>query len=132
MARILVIDDDPQIRTSIRRVLEREGHEVLEAEDGRQAIALVGRQTCDLVITDINMPEMDGIEVIMALAENRPGLPVIAVSGGGKLPKELLLSSAGVLGAVTTLGKPFDIAELVAAVRGALAPSGPSGDSTDA
>lgn len=131
MAGILVIDDDDQVRTSLRRVLERAGHEVVEAADGKTAVALVSERPCDLVITDINMPEMDGIEVIMALAGRRPGLPVIAISGGGKVPKELLLSSAGLLGAVTTLSKPFEMEELIEAVNQALVPRGRGRDSTD-
>lgn len=121
MATILIIDDEPDVRTAVRRVLERSDYAVLEAGDGKEALSLAAERGCDLVITDINMPEMDGIEVIMTLAERNPGLPVIAISGGGKLPKELLLSSAGLLGAVTTLSKPFEMSELLAAVSTALA-----------
>jgi FixJ family two-component response regulator len=73
---------------------------------------------------------MDGIEVIIALSEKMPGLPVIAISGGGKVPKELLLVSANLLGAVTTLSKPFEVAELIAAVELALASRRREGDST--
>ena len=100
-----------------------------EAADGRQALRAVLSRGCDLVITDINMPEMDGIEVIMALSERRPGLPIIAISGGGRLPKDLLLTSADMLGAVTTLAKPFDIPDLIAAVERALAETDHDGDS---
>jgi DNA-binding NtrC family response regulator len=119
MAIILVIDDEKAVRDTMRRLLERRGHEVREAANGREA--LKAPPDYDLVITDINMPEMDGIEVIMALAERRPGLPVIAISGGGRLPKDLLLSSADMLGAVQTLPKPFDLTELNEAVDRALA-----------
>jgi len=130
MATILVIDDEAQVRTTMRRVLERYGHEVVEAADGRQALQAIVGTPCDLVITDINMPEMDGIEVIMALSERQPGLPIIAISGGGRLPKDLLLTSADMLGAVTTLAKPFEVPDMIAAVERALAESGPDGDST--
>lgn len=111
MARVLLIDDDDTVRSAMARAVALGGHEVLQARDGRQAIREAEGRELDLVITDINMPEMDGIEVILTLAERRPGLPVIAVSGGGRMPKEVLLSSAGILGAVKTLGKPFDLAE---------------------
>lgn len=120
MPSILIIDDERDVRATIRRVLERADYRVLEAGDGREALEVASSTPCDLVITDINMPEMDGIEVIMTLAEKTPGLPVIAISGGGKLPKELLLASADLLGAVTTLSKPFEISELLDAVRTAL------------
>jgi len=130
MATILVIDDEAPVRATMRRVLERHGYEVAEAPNGREALKAVGTTGCDLVITDINMPEMDGIEVIMALSERRPGLPIIAISGGGRLPKDLLLTSADMLGAVTTLAKPFDIPDLIGAVERALAESDRGGDST--
>ena len=128
MATILVIDDETAVRDTVRRLLERQGHEVREAANGREALR--ASADYDLVITDINMPEMDGIEVIMTLAERQPGLPVIAISGGGRLPKDLLLSSADMLGAVTTLPKPFDLTELIGAVDRALASRGRQGDST--
>lgn len=127
MATILLIDDETAVRDTMRRLLERYGHEVREAANGREA--LKAPPEYDLVITDINMPEMDGIEVIMALTERRPGLPVIAISGGGRLPKDLLLSSADMLGAVTTLPKPFDLSELIEAVDAALASGETGGDS---
>lgn len=130
MAIILVIDDEKAVRDTMRRLLERRGHEVREAANGREA--LKAPPDYDLVITDINMPEMDGIEVIMALAERRPGLPVIAISGGGRLPKDLLLSSADMLGAVQTLPKPFDLTELNEAVDRALASGGTDGGSAAA
>jgi DNA-binding NtrC family response regulator len=130
VATILVIDDDDAVRGGVRRLLERSGHVTIEAAEGRKALLLCEAVDVDLVITDLNMPEMDGIEVIMALAERRPGLPVIAISGGGKIPKELLLHSAGLLGAVTTLAKPFELLEIRDVVEKALASRRPGGDST--
>jgi DNA-binding NtrC family response regulator len=130
VSRILVIDDDPSVRDVISRVLEDEGHTVAQASEGKVAMVAFAASRFDLVITDINMPEMDGIEVIMALSERRPGLPIIAISGGGRLPKDLLLTSADMLGAVTTLAKPFDVPDMIAAVERALAESGHDGDST--
>lgn len=132
MARILIIDDDTPVRTTLRRVLERDAHVVLEAPNGKEALKVVEREPCELVITDINMPEMDGIELIVTLVERWPSLPIIAISGGGKLPKDVLLLDADLLGAVTTLPKPFDLSQLKAAVDQALARPGSGGDSTPA
>ena len=121
MARVLVIDDDVEVRSAVVRILEHLGHSVVQAGDGRQAMGLFRADPTDLVITDINMPEMDGIEVMNALREMKAGVPVIAMSGGGRMPKEILLSSAGLLGAVETLEKPFLMADLTAAIERALA-----------
>ena len=121
MARILVIDDDDEVRRGVVRMLDRMGHDVEQAADGRQAMVLFEADAPDLVITDINMPEMDGIEVINQLRQMQAGVPIIAMSGGGRMPKEILLSSAGLLGAVGTLEKPFLMADLTSAVEEALA-----------
>lgn len=117
MARVLVIDDEASVRAGVARYLRTRRHDVLEATDGAEALRLVAKADLDLVITDINMPDMDGIEVILRLADDRPGLPVIAISGGGRMPKEVLLASAGVLGAVRTIEKPFELSELRLAVE---------------
>lgn len=114
------MDDNADVRTGMRRALVRLGHEVVAAADGREALRALEGDPCELVITDINMPEMDGIELILALSERWPGVPVIAISGGGLLPKELLLASAEVLGVVTTLPKPVGVSDLEAAVNRAL------------
>ncbi|HSW27855.1 MAG TPA: response regulator [Longimicrobiales bacterium] len=121
MARILLVDDHDECRRALNRALQRMGHEVTQAADGRQAVAALDGTPHDLVVTDINMPGMDGIELILAVGRRWPGVPIIAVSGGGMLPKELLLDNAAVLGAVTTLPKPVDLGELHAAVDRALA-----------
>ena len=121
MARCLVIDDDTEVRVGVVRILEKHGHDVVEASNGRQAMALFEAEAPDLVITDINMPEMDGIEVINRLREMKAGVPIVAISGGGQMPKEILLSTAGVLGAVETVEKPFLMAEFMSAVERALA-----------
>jgi CheY-like chemotaxis protein len=121
MPRILVIDDDRGVRGGVVAYLQRLGHEVVEAADGLQGMKALGSQPVDLVITDINMPDMDGIEVIAQLRDAANGVPVIAMSGGGLFAKELLLANAEMLGAVHTLAKPFDLDDLGAAVREALA-----------
>ena len=122
MARVLVIEDDSAVRNLVTRMLDRVGHEVVEATEGRQGLELFASAPADLVITDINMPGMDGIEVITAFRRLRAGVPIIAISGGGLMPKELLLSNAAALGAVEVVSKPFEISQLVGAVDRALAP----------
>lgn len=120
MARILLVDDIEQVRRAMGRALERRGHEVETAGDGKRALAALGAAPHDLVVTDLNMPDMDGIELILAIKDRWPGVPVIAVSGGGMMPKEVLLKNAEILGAVTTLAKPVDLEDLYAAVDAAL------------
>lgn len=116
MRRILVVDDDPQVRRGLSRALHQSGYEVVEAANGREAMAILRQDPPDLVITDINMPEMDGIEIINELRAAGTPVPVIAISGGGRLPKELLLGDASILGAVATLEKPFELAALLGTV----------------
>lgn len=120
MARVLVIDDESGVRRGVARILERMGHEVEQAEDGVVAMRLFDAEPHDLVVTDINMPEMDGIEVILKLLHGDQDVRIIAMSGGGQLPKELLLVDADLLGAVATIPKPFEVEGLMAAVTGAL------------
>lgn len=120
MARVLVIEDDTGVREALARGLTRAGHEILPAADGRRGLAEFERAPFDVVVTDINMPEMDGIEVITALRRLGSSVPVIAISGGGLLPKELLLSTASTLGAVEVIPKPFEMSALLEAVDRAL------------
>ncbi len=120
MARILLIDDEDQIRRMLRRALEMEGHEVLEARNGTQALRLHEATPVELVITDILMPEMDGIEILLALRRDAPRLKVIAVSGGGRLGQMTPLEAARPLGAFASLRKPFELEELMELVKRAL------------
>jgi CheY-like chemotaxis protein len=117
----MVIEDDDAVRGLVIRMLERVGHEVVATPDGREALRMFGQEPTDLVITDINMPGMDGIEVISAFRAMKAGVPIIAISGGGLMPKELLLSSAAAMGAVEVVSKPFEISRLIGAVDSALA-----------
>jgi DNA-binding NtrC family response regulator len=121
MARILVIDDDEQIRSVLRRALEGEGHEVLEAGDGTEALRLHRATPADLVITDILMPKKDGLEVLLALRRGSPRLKVIAMSGGGRHGQMTSLEAARPLGAFASLSKPFKLDAMIEAVRRALA-----------
>ncbi len=120
MARALVIDDDEEHRTLVRQILGKMGHEVEEATDGAQDLRLVGKRRPDLVLTDINMPGLDGHDVISALRVLHAKMPVIAVSGGGAIAKDELLLKAAKLGAVEVIMKPFEFRQLAGAVSRAL------------
>ena len=106
MARILVVDDDPQLRKMVALLLANEGHTAIEASDGRKAMEVHRRDPVHLVITDIVMPDQEGMETIDALREGWPDLPVIAISGGLANSK-IYLALAAKLGARRTLAKPF-------------------------
>lgn len=127
MVRVLLVDDHDDVRVTLTRALKRLGHEVAQASNGAEALRALRDTPCDLVITDINMPEMDGIELVLAIRSERADLPVIAMSGGGMLAKELLLADADALGAVLTLEKPISVADLASAVDHAMA-APPRGD----
>jgi CheY-like chemotaxis protein len=83
MARILLIDDDEPVRTTLRLTLEHFGHTVIEARDGTEGLALFQHANADLVITDIVMPEKDGLEVLRELRRMHPSVKIIAISGPG-------------------------------------------------
>jgi len=119
MATILVIDDQKPILTLLRDALERDGHEVLEAVNGRLGLALYRERSADVIITDILMPEMNGLELILELTRSFPNVKVIAMSGG--LESEGGPNAAKLLGARQTFQKPFDIRALLDAVRYELA-----------
>ncbi len=122
MASILIIDDQPEILRVLTKVLEGAGHSVTEAADCKRALRYFAGRPTDLVVTDICMPEMDGIEFLMRLREAFPETPVVAMSGGGRIPKENLLGAASLLGAVDTLEKPFTAEQVLTAVERALGP----------
>jgi CheY-like chemotaxis protein len=120
MLRVVVIDDELGIRRSLRVLLGRYGYEAYEAADGLEGLRLCRELAPDLVITDIHMPGADGIEVIAALHATRPALPIIAISGGDQTATLNLFGSAGLLGAVGSLRKPFTVTEVLQAVSLAL------------
>ena len=120
MASILVIDDDQSIREVLRKVLERAGHTVSEAADGKAALRSFAGDPTDVVITDIYMPEMDGIEFLIRVREAFPEARIIAMSGGGFLDQESVLDAASKLGAVGVLEKPFSPEECLEVVQTAL------------
>ena len=116
-SRILVIDDDPLIRAALRGILEPVGYSVQEAANGREGIDLYRESQADLVITNIVMPEMDGLEVIRELHGVRPGLPLIAISGYDPKDESGYLSLAEEYGALKSFSKPFDRDEVLEAVK---------------
>src|SRR4051794_4604901 len=119
MADIVVIDDEPRYRRLIAQVLTGAGHEVRQAADGAEGLALCRERMPDLVITDIVMPRMEGIETILQLTRQRPGVAVLAISGAE--PASVYLRAATALGAAASLPKPFTVDQLLAAVDGLLA-----------
>lgn len=121
MASILVIDDNPEFREILRSHLEANGHRTFLASDGEQGLALLEREAIDIVLTDILMPQRDGLEVLREAKRRWPGLPVIAISGGGWIGANELLSMADRLGADTILQKPVRRDDLLSAVDEALA-----------
>ena len=117
MSRILVIDDEKQIRAMLREALELSGHEVLEASNGQEGVRVYQEHPADLVITDILMPEKEGLGCILELRRLDPDVRVIAISGGSRLHSMDVLEVARRCGARRTFWKPFDVGKVVAAVR---------------
>ncbi len=122
MARILVIDDDSQIRTMLRRALERAGHVVADAADGAGGLQQFAADPADLVITDIFMPGQDGIETIRALRRTDAAVKIICITGADGSGMLDLGEHAVLLGAVSTLRKPFELTDLIKTVAQALQP----------
>lgn len=113
MARILVIDDEDQTRNMLLQVLQRAGHEVVTARDGSEGLQLYHTTLADLIITDILMPEKEGLETIIELRREFPNVKIIAMSGGGHKGNLNFLQAAKRLGAQRTLQKPFHLQEVI-------------------
>ncbi len=109
MARILIIDDDSQIRFIIRELLENSGYTVEEASDGDEAIKLNHKKAFDLIITDIIMPGKEGIQTIQEFKKDNPNVKIIAISGGGHIGPSVYLDMAQKMGADLSIPKPFDL-----------------------
>src|SRR5450432_3918998 len=118
---ILLIDDEALVRQTLTQVLENEGYEVHCAPEGREGLRAFHKRQPDLVISDIIMPEMEGIETIMELRILSRDCPIIAISGGGRLGKADFLAVAKKLGATATLNKPFETEDLLRTVANCLA-----------
>jgi CheY-like chemotaxis protein len=118
---VLVIDDDPRVRSVVRRQMERAGFDVAEAADGREGLKICRREAPAAVLTDLYMPECEGLETIGRLRREFPQLPIIAMSGGfGRLGDQLEVARR--LGAALTLAKPFSAEQLTGALLKVLAP----------
>ncbi|MEZ5071510.1 MAG: response regulator [Bacteroidales bacterium] len=116
MKRILIIDDEVQILMMLKKMLERSGYEVDLAANGHEGLRLLQETGADLVITDIIMPEKEGLETIREMQALEPGLKMIAISGGGKVNAESYLQMARGFGAQKVLSKPFTKKEVLDAV----------------
>ncbi len=117
MARILIIDDNAPTRDILRQALERAGHEVVEASDGRGGIARQQTMPAEVIITDILMPDREGFEAIRELRRDFPTTGIIAMSGGGQIGCETLLTMAERLGAQRVFQKPFGLRDMLEAVH---------------
>jgi CheY-like chemotaxis protein len=122
MTRILVVDDDARLRITARALLEADGFQVVEAESGVAALKMLSSEDFEVVLTDIFMPDTDGIELIHALHRDSPDLPIVAMSGGGFDDGKEVLAVASLLGAAAIVQKPFTQRKLVGAIRRALEP----------
>ena len=130
MANLLIVDDDPAVQATIRIVLERAGHSVVVAGDGRKGLAIFEAGDFDLLVLDIFMPGMDGLETMKLIHQRRPQTPILVISGrpiswdANSTPDYLKIATK--LGAISGLQKPFRPPELLAAVAGCLAATRPS------
>ncbi len=130
MAKVLVIDDEKDIRVVLKAILERAGHEVVTAADGKEGLGKLHKEGADLVITDVIMPGIDGVATAKEIRKDHPDMPIIVISGGGNVaPMEYepgaistssYLASAAKAGADRTLTKPFQRQELIDAVNSLL------------
>ena len=111
--KILIVDDDADMRLTLKLALELAGYQVAEAANGREAVEQQRTSQCDVVITDIFMPDSDGFEAIDGIRRQFPATKVIVMSGGAQLTKRDYLPDAELMGADATLQKPFDIDKLL-------------------
>lgn len=117
MQLVLVVDDDEQVCAMIKTALEAAGYEVYAARDGNQATRLMRELQPQVLITDLIMPEKEGLELIKEVRRNFPAVGIIAMTGGAKIEPEPYLKLASKLGADALLTKPFSFEELVSAVK---------------
>jgi DNA-binding NtrC family response regulator len=120
MTKILVIEDEDSFRNVLVKMLTKAGYEVRQAGDGNQALTVCEEFKPDLVLTDIIMPDKEGLETIQELMEVSPGIRIIAMSGGGRFGPDSYLPLAEKLGAKATLQKPFMREDLLDTVKSVL------------
>lgn len=116
MKTILLVDDDDLFAEMLQKSLIHYGYKVVRARNGNEALEFYNPQTVDLVLTDLIMPDMEGVELIVALRKVHPAVKVIAMSGGGRNQPDAYLIIAKHVGAVKTLAKPFELEELHTAI----------------
>jgi CheY-like chemotaxis protein len=121
MQKILIVDDNAAVRSTISKILADAGYCTVSAEDGNSGLDVYKRERPDLIITDIIMPEREGIETIRTMLKDNPQAKIIAISGGARIGKMDLLQVARRMGARETMAKPFDPDELVATTKRLLA-----------
>ena len=117
MPGVLIVEDDKELREMLKMSLLRSGFTVLEAENGKEAITHFKPSLTDLVVTDLIMPEEDGLKVVIKLRELKPSIKIIAISGGGKVGPGSYLNLAKALGADAIYSKPFSINDLTAKIE---------------
>jgi CheY-like chemotaxis protein len=117
VAKLLVVDDEEAVRMMLKLMLEKDSHDVITAENGIQAVNCLRKQTLDIVILDIIMPDKEGFETIAEIRRDYPSLKIIAISGGGSIGATSYLKLAKTLGAHLTMEKPIRKEELKAAIR---------------
>jgi two-component system, cell cycle response regulator CpdR len=117
MPGVLIVEDDKELREMLKMSLLRSGFTVLEAENGKEAITHFKPSLTDLVVTDLIMPEEDGLKVVIKLRELKPSIKIIAISGGGKVGPGSYLNLAKALGADAIYSKPFSINDLTTKIE---------------
>ncbi|HLI20121.1 MAG TPA: response regulator [Stellaceae bacterium] len=120
MRKILVIEDNAIVRNTVTRILQSAGYEVVVANDGLRGVAAFRKEHPDLVISDIIMPEQEGIATIRQILGEKPDTKIIAISGGGRIGNTDFLQIARKMGAADALAKPFDPEDLLARVSNCL------------
>ena len=117
MPGVLIVEDEKELREMLKISLIRRNFTVLEADNGKEAIIHFKPSITDLVVTDLIMPEEDGLKVIIKLRELKPSIKIIAISGGGKAGPGNYLNLAKALGANAIYSKPFSINDLIAKIE---------------
>lgn len=117
MSNILLVEDEDLFAEMVRKALVTDGHTVVRARNGAEALHLYDPQTVSLVLTDLLMPDVDGMELIVKLQQRDPAVRIIAMTGGGRCGADTYLPIAERLGAVKTLAKPFSIAVLASVIK---------------
>lgn len=117
MPGVLIVEDDKELREMLKMSLQRRGFAVQEAENGKEAISHFKPLLTDLVVTDLIMPEEDGLKVVIKLRELKPTIKIIAISGGGKVGPGSYLNLAKALGADAIYSKPFSIKDLIVKIE---------------